>query len=183
MSMAERDEEGRFAWKERAEKRGATGRPSTYRARYAAAAAILARNGASDAQLADFFGVPQSTIHRWKIRYPSFRKAIEDGNEALTPWVERSLAHRAMGYTHDSEKIFYNSAEDKVVRVPTREHYPPDVAAAKHWLERKGGPEWAPQPLRVDHRVMVAQMTDEELARALLQANEILALADESGEK
>lgn len=173
----ERTEDGKFARQPLAEHRGSVGKPSTYRKRYAAAAALLVRNGATDAQIAEFFGVAPSTISKWKVRHPTFGRALVDGSEALTPFIERSVAHRAMGMELPQEKIYYDSATGEVVRVPYVERHPPDLASARYWLERKGGPEWAPQPVRVDHRVMVAQMTDEELARALLQANEILAIA------
>ena len=100
------------------------GRPSTYRERYAAAAALLARIGATDAQLADFFGIRFSTLQSWYCRHKTFRDAVYDGREALKPLIERSLAMKAIGYTWDSEKVFYNSGQDKVVRVPVREHVP-----------------------------------------------------------
>ena len=56
---------------------------------------------------------------------------------------------------------------------------PPDSAAARHWLEKKGGEEWRPQAQRVDIAVAVRTWTDEELARGLIEAQEVLRQLDQ----
>ena len=50
--------------------------------------------------------------------------------------VERSLYHRANGYSYDAVKIFC-SKDGKVTKVPYREHVPPDVTACIFWLKNR----------------------------------------------
>jgi len=45
--------------------------------------------------------------------------------------VERALIERAIGYEMDSEKIMIDG---KIVHVPVRKHFPPDVGAIKPYL-------------------------------------------------
>ena len=78
--------------------------------------------------------------------------------------------------TLEQEKVFYDAQRGEVIRVPVREQLPPDTRAAERWLAVKGGKEWS-APQQIDHRVVVRQLSDEELANAVLQAQELLALA------
>jgi hypothetical protein len=59
------------------------GRPTACCAEYAGQATKLCRLGATDAQLADFFGVDDRTIARWKAGKPEFCRALEEGRQAL----------------------------------------------------------------------------------------------------
>ena len=152
-------------------------RPSSFYSRkYASQAATVAMLGASDAQLADFFDISISNLHNWKIRFEDFGDAIKRANDALTPWIERSFAHRALGYDYDEEKVWYDAGRGEVIRAMVRTHVPPDVAAAKHWLERCGAQRWRAQPLQLDIRAQVRDWSAEELAAALQRAQETLAL-------
>jgi len=155
-------------------------RASLYRPRYVRAAALLVANGASDADLADFFGISRDTLKWWQSRHPAFGAAVRGAKEALTPIVERNLALKAIGWEQESEKVFYDGARGEVIRVQTREQLPPDTRAAERWLQAKGGPEWQPAAQRIDHRVVVRSMSDEELARVISDASALLS--DASGE-
>ena len=139
-------------------------------------------HGASDAQIADFFDISLNTLSLWRAKHETFHNALLGANDTLTPWIERSFAHRALGYSYDDEKVFYDSARGEVVRVPIRVHVPPDPAAAKHWLERCGAPRWAAQPLRLDIRAAVREWTPAELASAIERAQATLALAAGEGD-
>jgi hypothetical protein len=156
--------------------------PSLYRPRYVRAAALLASNGATDSSLAEFFGISLSTLGQWKMRHKAFGDAVNGATQALTPVVERNLALRAIGWQQDAEKLFYDSSRGEVVRATTREHYPPDTRAAERWLQAKGGPEWQPAAQRIDHRVLVRNMSDDELAQALSDAQALLAPSEGGGE-
>lgn len=56
--------------------------------------------------------------------------------------VERSLYHRAVGYTFEATKIFMPAGAKTPVNAPYREHVPPDVKAATHWLNNRRPAEW-----------------------------------------
>lgn len=96
--------------------------------------------GATDVEIADFFSVSVATIYRWKNEFSEFRDATKIGKEACDDRVERSLYHRAVGYTYDAVKIM--SVGGKVVVTPYREHVPPDVAAANKWLCNRRPEKW-----------------------------------------
>jgi hypothetical protein len=54
--------------------------------------------------------------------------------------MERSLYERGVGYTFDAVKIF--NAGGKPLVVPYQQHIPPDVSAAKHWLNNRRHDRW-----------------------------------------
>ena len=117
-----------------------SGRPPKYSQAYAKQAEKLCQLGATDEDLADFFGVSIRTIERWRVEYVGFCRAVKNGKDAADDAVERSLFKRAMGYTFDSEKIFHH--EGKIVRAQTREHVPPDTASIIFWLKNRRKDVW-----------------------------------------
>lgn len=114
---------------------------SAYRDEYAAQAVKLVRLGATNAELADFFGVTIDAVKYWAASREEFCAALKNGRDAFTDRIERSLAQRAVGYTFDSVKIFCNKDGD-VVEVPFREHVPPDVTACIFWLKNRRPEDW-----------------------------------------
>lgn len=52
-------------------------RPTKYQEAYAEQARKLCLLGYTDAELADFFEVSESTINKWKIDYPKFSESIK----------------------------------------------------------------------------------------------------------
>jgi len=61
-------------------KRKPAGRPSRYRDEFPDQARKLCRLGATDKELADFFGVDMATVGRWKLQHTGFREALKEGN-------------------------------------------------------------------------------------------------------
>lgn len=116
------------------------GRPTEYQDEYVEQAAKLCALGATDADLADFFGVSIRTIERWRSAHPEFCRAVKEGKTEADDRVERSLYHRAVGYTFDAVKIFQH--QGAVIEAPFREHVPPDTTAAIFWLKNRRKDEW-----------------------------------------
>lgn len=116
------------------------GRPSKYDPAYCEQARKLCRLGATDLEIADFFGVSVTTLYRWKNDKPEFCEALKEAKAEADARVEESLYHRATGYSHDAEKIFNNSGE--IVRAKYREHYPPDTTAMIFWLKNRQPERW-----------------------------------------
>jgi hypothetical protein len=56
--------------------------------------------------------------------------------------TERSLYHRANGYTYEAVKIFMPAGRAKPVYAPYIEHVPPDVTAAIFWLKNRDPKNW-----------------------------------------
>ena len=116
------------------------GRPTAYKPEYVDQAAKLCALGATDDEIADFFGVTRTTIYRWKIEHEEFCNAIKSAKEAANERVERSLYQKAVGYTFDTVKIFQHQGE--VINAPYREHVPPDTTAAIFWLKNRRKESW-----------------------------------------
>lgn len=117
-----------------------TGRPSKYKPELDEQAEKLCRLGATDKEIAAFFGVRESTLNNWKLRHPSFVESLKRGKDEVDGLVEQSLFRRAMGYSHQSEKVFqYQGA---IVRAKTVEHYPPDTTACIFWLKNRQPDNW-----------------------------------------
>lgn len=117
-----------------------TGRPSKYRPELDEQAEKLCRLGATDKEIAAFFGVRESTLNNWKLKHPSFVESLKRGKDEVDALVEQSLFRRAMGYSHQSEKVFqYQGA---IVRAKTVEHYAPDTTACIFWLKNRQPESW-----------------------------------------
>lgn len=116
------------------------GRPSSYKPEYVVQAEKLCRLGATDVEVADFFGVERTTLWRWAQAHPDFCNALKVGKEASDERVERSLFAKATGYTYDTVKVF--QYEGDPVIVPYREHVPPDTTACIFWLKNRRPDLW-----------------------------------------
>lgn len=144
-------------------KRG-RGQPTAYKPEFAEQARKLCAMGATDDELSEFFKLSTRTIYRWANVHPDFCQALKAGKEACDERVVRSLYHRAVGYTHDAEKIL--TVGGKVRRVPFKEHVPPDPTSALFWLKNRRRHEWRD---RHEHEVgkpgEFDQLSDDELLR------------------
>lgn len=116
------------------------GRPTDYREEYNEKARKLCLLGATDAELADFFEVAESTINNWKIDYPEFLESIKKGKEQADADIADSLYNRAKGYSHPDVHIA--NYEGKTIVTPLTKHYPPDTAAAIIWLKNRQPKKW-----------------------------------------
>lgn len=101
----------------------------------------LARDGATDREIAEFIGVSVNTVYRWKAANREFRYALRMGRKSADLRVKRALYQRAIGYSVETVKVFCNK-EGEVTQVPIIEHYPPSEAAAIFWLKNRKSDEW-----------------------------------------
>ena len=151
------------------EKRG-VGRPTKYKQEYEELAYNYCLLGATDAKLAIFFDVDESTINNWKIDFPEFLESIKKGKEIADSHVAQSLFKKATGYEHEAVKIFNDQGSAMVV--PYVEKFAPDTTAAIFWLKNRQPALWRDKQ-EVDHRtpdgvqVETTQLSDEELTERL----------------
>ena len=118
-----------------------TGRPTKYKEEFVEQVYKLCLLGATDIEIADFFSVCEDTINNWKVEYPEFFVSIKKGKDTHdSDKVERSLRDRAIGYSHDEQKIFNDNGSAMVV--DTTKHYPPDTTAAIFWLKNRQPERW-----------------------------------------
>ena len=67
------------------------GRPTKYKEEYNEQAYKLCLLGHTDAEMAEFFEVDVSTIHRWKIDYPEFCDSIKRVKKLLIWMLQLSF--------------------------------------------------------------------------------------------
>lgn len=118
------------------------GRPSAYREAYAEQARKLCLLGATDAELASFFSIHESTLNLWKDAHPEFMESIALGKDIADAEIADKLYHRARGYSHDAVKIFMPAGAEEPVYAPYIEHFPPDTTAASLWLRNRQPAKW-----------------------------------------
>ena len=144
--------------------RARIGRPSSYKPEFAKMARHLCKLGATDADLAEAFGVSVVTIDNWKIKYPEFLGSLKASKEEADNRVERSLYARATGYSYDAVKIFC-SKDGKITKVPYTEHVPPDVTACLFWLKNRQ-PEFWRDAQNMHHAVGVYHLSESPMSES-----------------
>lgn len=151
------------------------GRPPKYQASFSEQAKKLCDLGATNVDLADFFGVNIRTVDRWLAEHEEFCRAVNETRAFSDERVERRLYERAMGYAFDSEKVM--AVKGEVVRVPTREHVPPDVTAMIFWLKNRRPKDWRDKrelsgpdggPIQTETRLDLSGLSEDE--RSVLRA-------------
>jgi hypothetical protein len=118
------------------------GRPSSFCEEFIEQAEKLCRLGATDAEMADFFGVSEQTLNTWKQKHPEFLESLKRGKLEADANVADRLYKRAMGYTHEAVKIFANPTTGDEKLVPFTEHYAPDTTACIFWLKNRQPDKW-----------------------------------------
>lgn len=117
------------------------GRPTKYQEQYAEQALKLCRLGATDKELADFFGVEEQTINNWKNAHPEFLESLKEGKTLADAEVADKLFKRATGYEHKAVKITA-SPDGREHLTEYVERYPPDTTAAIFWLKNRQRDKW-----------------------------------------
>jgi hypothetical protein len=118
------------------------GRPSAFKEEFIEQAEKLCRLGATDVEMADFFGVTEQTLNNWKKTHPEFFESLKRGKLEADANVADRLYKRAMGYTHEAVKIFANPTTGDEKLVPFVEHYAPDTTACIFWLKNRQPDKW-----------------------------------------
>ena len=137
--------------------KGGTGRPPVYDpVRFPTIARALAADGKLDVDLAQAFKVTAWCIGAWKRKHPEFRAACQVTDEEKIAAVERSLFHRAVGFSHPATKIVATSGG--VIQVPYIQHHPPDVAAIKYFLSNRASAEWRDRALEAERGELVVHI-------------------------
>ena len=139
------------------------GRPSKFKEEYVKLARELCESGAIIRDLADAFGVANSTIHQWRLKHPRFADAIKDGKHVADDRVEESLFTRAVGYRQDAVRIFLPKGSREPVFAEYIEEVQPDVTAQIFWLKNRRPDRWR------DKQVVEHEM-DADLAARLDRA-------------
>lgn len=116
------------------------GRPSKYKFEYAEQARKLCLLGATDAELADFFNIAESTLNEWKNEFPEFSESIKKGKMLADANIADRLYQRAMGY--EAPDVDIRVVEGEIIKTPMIKYYPPDTPAAIFWLKNRQRGKW-----------------------------------------
>lgn len=146
------------------------GRKSLFREEYVKLAENYALLGATDDELADFFGVSKQTLNKWKKDYPEFLDSLKKGKDIADSNVASKLYNRAIGY--DFEETHTISKNGQVVgEKHIKKHQPADTTAAIFWLKNRQPEKWRDRKeLQIANKLGddLESMTDEEL-RAIIR--------------
>jgi len=162
-----------------------TGRPTKYDEKHDEQVYKLCLLGAGDKEIANFFGVTESTLNLWKIQHESFSESLTRGKVGADANIAKSLYHRAKGYSH--KETITATFQGKITdTMEVTKHYPPDTPAATLWLKNRqpklwrdkqdievSGPNGGPILLQ-----SVNALSDDDL----LRLEEIMAKAQIQGE-
>jgi hypothetical protein len=127
-----------------------------YRREFAGIAKGFALLGATQAAIADLFGVDPDTITDWKLAHPKFRRALDEGAKYADGFVATALYRRCIGYdttvttreTREHRDTEGNIIGTTKITIVQEQHIPPHVAACTHWLHLRRGWNTEAKPLR-----------------------------------
>ncbi len=120
--------------RKRKRKQRGPGKPTDYRAEFPEQAFKQCLAGATDAELAVFFGKAESTINEWKLKHPEFAESLRRGE------VANALYLAAVGYERTVDKVVDGAV------VPCKEWVPGDVGAQKYFLNNRRRAAWRNDP-------------------------------------
>jgi hypothetical protein len=131
--------------KKRVNKGKPVGSPTKYQAVFADHAFKYALLGATDAEMAEFFGVTLSTFYLWQQKHPQFSDAVKRGKTPSDADVANSLHTKAIGYERVVQKpvvVKDSDGSTSVQVVDTIEQVPGDTAAQIFWLKNRQRGKW-----------------------------------------
>jgi hypothetical protein len=147
------------------------GAPTLYKPEYPEQIRKLCLLGATNVELADFFGVANSTYEKWVRRYPEVREAMRLGKMLANATVAESLYKRATGYSHPEVDI--RVVKGEIVKTEIVKHYAPDTTACIFFLKNRDKANWRDRQ-EIDHsgHMNYTQLTPEELDREIARLAE-----------
>lgn len=131
----------------------AGGRPSKYQEEFAEQAYEHCLLGATDADLAEHFGISETTVYSWKNEFPEFAEAIKRGKAPANADVAHAMYQKATGaewveqqaiklkeVEYEGGKRVRETERVEVVEVTRRA--PPDTTAGIFWLKNRRPDLW-----------------------------------------
>ena len=105
-----------------------------------------AREGYTDAQIAQKCRISLSTLGAWKNKYPVISDALKETKEIVDRMVENALLKRAMGYSYEEiTRIYRPDEEGNQKLIDTKviiKEVAPDTTAQIFWLKNRQRDGW-----------------------------------------
>lgn len=130
----------------------AGGRPTKYDKKFNRQAEQLARLGATEQEIADFFVIDKATLTRWKAKHPEFCTSLKRGRVPSDLRISEALYKKAIGFRYTEtvyEKIgtreeLLEGADAKITKDVYRKKVttklmPADTTAQIFWLKNRRG--------------------------------------------
>ena len=130
------------------------GRPTRYKKEYNEQARKLCLLGYTDAELADFFDVQESTINNWKKKHPDFLESIRAGKAFADMDVVESLHKSTQDRTVIERKAFKVKEKwvheetgkiierESIVYADEERIIPSDTKSIQFWLKNRQPQHW-----------------------------------------
>ena len=125
------------------------GRPSKYVDINLEQVEKFCKLGATDAELADFLGVTETTINNWKLEHDDFFESVTRGKRYSDEEVVASLYAKALGGIKELRKDKLNKDGD-VVTLTEEVLVVADTKACEFWLKNRRPDEWR-EKREIDH--------------------------------
>jgi hypothetical protein len=122
-------------------KRGA-GRPTYFRPEMVDKAREYVRAGFTREDIAVHFGVSITQLYKWQETKPDFAKALSQERVIADTAVASALYQRATGQTRKTTRKVVTAADGTQEVHETYETLPPDVHAARYWLNNRAPKVW-----------------------------------------
>ena len=117
------------------------GRPTKFTPLIEQQVTLLMQEGWLDAKICKLIGVSNVTLCAWKKNNSDFLKTVKLDKEKADRDIVVSLRDRALGYSHEEEKVFCN-AYGEITTYKTTKHYPPDPTSIIFWLCNRHPDKW-----------------------------------------
>jgi hypothetical protein len=98
--------------------------------------------GHQDERIAELFGIHIQTLERWKRQFPAFAKAFIRGRDTADGKVAKALYRRALGFSHATEKLTYDTGGNIVERKRFTNYFPPSESALAFYLGNRSRALW-----------------------------------------
>jgi hypothetical protein len=117
-------------------------RPTDYRPEYIEQAKKLCRLGATDKEIADFFGCSVSTLGAWRAANPELDETMRTGKLLPDLQVADRLFQRTQGYSYEETKVSQDAKGNVTKSETVTKHLAPDVTAMIFWLKNRRPDLW-----------------------------------------
>jgi len=114
------------------------GRPTKLNDNMKERLAIAYKLGLTDLQACKMVDIDESTLTKWKERFPDFFMAIKDWKAEADQKVEQSLYRRACGYDFPEQTVTDSDGKTSMVT----KHMPPDATSMIFWLKNRQPDKW-----------------------------------------